>query len=152
MFSMCFELTPRAHIPDTRIPQLMQPWSVRTLMKSLYFWQTLFFRETTSIFRVKVVLPWRRLPWRWVACRRWSWRHLALKSLRRRPPAWRSSPLSSPWMGLCRRSRVSHFYTFFELSYTLVTTQLMGCRSSQKKIQRYRPKIDVQGKIFFCTF
>merc|ERR1711926_63182 len=25
----------------------------------------------------------------------------------------------------------------------------MGCRSSQKKFQRYRPKIDVQGKIFF---
>ena len=25
MFSMCSELTPRAHIPDTRIPQLMQP-------------------------------------------------------------------------------------------------------------------------------
>ena len=28
MFSMCSELTPRAPIPDTRIPQLMQPWSV----------------------------------------------------------------------------------------------------------------------------
>ena len=26
MFSMCSELTPRAHIRDTRIPQLMQPW------------------------------------------------------------------------------------------------------------------------------
>ena len=25
MFSMCSELTPRAHIPDTTIPQLMQP-------------------------------------------------------------------------------------------------------------------------------
>ena len=25
MFSMCSELTPRARIPDTRIPQLMQP-------------------------------------------------------------------------------------------------------------------------------
>ena len=25
MFSMCSELTPRAPIPDTRIPQLMQP-------------------------------------------------------------------------------------------------------------------------------
>ena len=24
----------------------------------------------------------------------------------------------------------------------------MGCRSSQKKIQRYRPKIEVWGKIF----
>ena len=29
----------------------------------------------------------------------------------------------------------------------------MGCRSSQKKFQRYRPKIDVQGKIFvFALF
>ena len=27
MFSMCSELTPRARILDTRIPQLMQPWS-----------------------------------------------------------------------------------------------------------------------------
>ena len=27
MFSMCSELTPRAPIPDTRIPQLMQPWT-----------------------------------------------------------------------------------------------------------------------------
>ena len=26
MFSMCSSLTPRARIPDTRIPQLMQPW------------------------------------------------------------------------------------------------------------------------------
>ena len=25
MFSMCSELTPRARIPDTRIPQFMQP-------------------------------------------------------------------------------------------------------------------------------
>ena len=27
MFSMCSELTPRARIPDTRIPQFMQPYS-----------------------------------------------------------------------------------------------------------------------------
>ena len=26
MFSMCSELAPRAHVPDNRIPQLMQPW------------------------------------------------------------------------------------------------------------------------------
>ena len=26
MFSMCSELTPRARIPDSRIPQFMQPW------------------------------------------------------------------------------------------------------------------------------
>ena len=29
MFSMCSELTPRARIPDTRIPQLMQPCNDR---------------------------------------------------------------------------------------------------------------------------
>ena len=28
MFSMCSELTPRARIPDSRIPQFMQPWSM----------------------------------------------------------------------------------------------------------------------------
>ena len=28
MFSMCSELTPRAPIPDTRIPQFMQPCTV----------------------------------------------------------------------------------------------------------------------------
>ena len=28
MFSMCSEPTPGALIPDTRIPQLMQPWSL----------------------------------------------------------------------------------------------------------------------------
>ena len=27
MYSLCSELTPRALIPDTRIPQFMQPWS-----------------------------------------------------------------------------------------------------------------------------
>ena len=30
MFSMCSELTPRAPVPDNRIPQLMQPWSELT--------------------------------------------------------------------------------------------------------------------------
>ena len=35
MFSMCSELTPRARIPDTRIPQLMQPW-LRAQQKSLH--------------------------------------------------------------------------------------------------------------------
>ena len=28
----------------------------------------------------------------------------------------------------------------------------MGCKSSQKKFQRYRPKIDVWGKIFVFAF
>ena len=32
MFSMCSELTPRARIPDTRIPQLMQPCMRMALM------------------------------------------------------------------------------------------------------------------------
>ena len=32
MFSMCSELTPRAPIPDTRIPQLMQPWHQRSVI------------------------------------------------------------------------------------------------------------------------
>ena len=33
MFSMCSELTPRARIPDTRIPQLMQPCWARIVYK-----------------------------------------------------------------------------------------------------------------------
>ena len=33
MFSMCSELTPHARIPDTRIPQLMQPCLYCTLHK-----------------------------------------------------------------------------------------------------------------------
>ena len=61
-----------------------------------YFWQILFFGW-------HAICRWRRVPWRWLDCRRRSWRRLSLKSLRRRPPAWRSSPLSSPWMGLSRR-------------------------------------------------
>ena len=34
MFSMCSELTPRARIPDTRIPQLMQPWQAMDYINS----------------------------------------------------------------------------------------------------------------------
>ena len=37
MFSMCSELTPRARIPDTRIPQFMQPWSWPFLCNCMYF-------------------------------------------------------------------------------------------------------------------
>ena len=33
MFSMCSELTPRAHVPDNRIPQLMQPWKETIFFK-----------------------------------------------------------------------------------------------------------------------
>ena len=35
MFSMCSELTPRAHVPDNRIPQLMQPWSTISTMTTM---------------------------------------------------------------------------------------------------------------------
>ena len=35
MFSMCSEFTPRARIPDTRIPQLMQPCTVLATTKSV---------------------------------------------------------------------------------------------------------------------
>ena len=49
--------------------------------------------------------------------------------------------------------RVSHFYTFFELSLVLLTTHAHGLKEFTKKFQRYRPKIDVQGKIFvFALF
>ena len=45
MFSMCSELTPRARIPDTRIPQLMQPcmWKGRFLKKK----RNIFFTKPT---------------------------------------------------------------------------------------------------------
>ena len=43
MFSMCSELSPRARIPDTRIPQLMQPW-VGLLT---YFGDGVNFRKST---------------------------------------------------------------------------------------------------------
>ena len=33
MFSICSELTPRAPIPDTRIPQLMQPWRTKDILE-----------------------------------------------------------------------------------------------------------------------
>ena len=47
MFSMCSELTPRAHVPDNRIPQLMQPW-----------WQLR--RHLSSIFRPELALSFPR--------------------------------------------------------------------------------------------
>ena len=40
MFSMCSELTPRAHIPDTRIPQLMQP-----CLRSLLVFNVVYFAD-----------------------------------------------------------------------------------------------------------
>ena len=38
MFSMCSELTPRAHVPDNRIPQLMQPCSLQR-KTNLWKWE-----------------------------------------------------------------------------------------------------------------
>ena len=40
------------------------------------------------------------------------------------------------------------FTLFLNWATPLSPLRLMGCRSSQKKFQRYRPKIDVQRKIF----
>ena len=45
---MCSELTPRAHVPDNRIPQLMQPWLGISNLEIFYgkffwqYWQKLF--------------------------------------------------------------------------------------------------------------
>ena len=52
MFSMCSELAPRAHIPDTRIPQLMQPWS-HTFVKRLNLENT---QKTTKIVRTSMMM------------------------------------------------------------------------------------------------
>ena len=44
MFSMCSEFTPRAPVPDNRIPQLMQPCSYITMpikeRIGIYVWQS----------------------------------------------------------------------------------------------------------------
>ena len=49
--------------------------------------------------------------------------------------------------------RMSHITPFFELSLVLLTTKALGLYEFTKKIQRYRPKIEVQGKIFvFALF
>ena len=42
---MCSELTPRAHIPDTRIPQLMQPCLTKALILSIELSDTLYLNE-----------------------------------------------------------------------------------------------------------
>ena len=49
-------------------------------------------------------------------------------------------------------SRVSHITPVFELSLVLLTTQALGLYEFTKKFQRYRPKIDVWGKIFVLHF
>ena len=54
MFSMCSEHTPRAPIPDTRIPQLMQPWRAthkRSLEKELATTLKLATKEITDDLR-----------------------------------------------------------------------------------------------------
>ena len=44
-------------------------------------------------------------------------------------------------------------HLFFELSLVLLTTKALGLYEFTKKFQRYRPKIEVQGKIFvFALF
>ena len=54
MFSMCSELTPRARILDTRIPQLMQPCTHRCLMidstmaKKFHFFYMSIYRNAKS--------------------------------------------------------------------------------------------------------
>ena len=46
-----------------------------------------------------------------------------------------------------------HSTPFFELSLVLLTTKALGLYEFTKKFQRYRPKIEVQGKIFvFALF
>ena len=59
MFSMCSELTPRARILDTRIPQLMQPWNIYnkiisegfiTYKKCFFFMITKMFDQGPTIF------------------------------------------------------------------------------------------------------
>ena len=47
MFSMCSELTPRARIPDTRIPQLMQPCPTVVLKRA----------TTVPAFSIHLLLP-----------------------------------------------------------------------------------------------
>ena len=41
MFSICSELTPRARVPDTRIPQLLQPWSVASKLRQYQTYELL---------------------------------------------------------------------------------------------------------------
>ena len=53
MFSMCSELTPRAHVPDNRIPQLMQPCLVAFIMRAAYLVSS---KQLTCI---KALNPWQ---------------------------------------------------------------------------------------------
>ena len=82
---MCSELTPRARIPDSRIPQFMQPWSCpRVLYKELIFWDStlLFYPEHW----VQKIQKWKMQPIR-VLCRCMSGRMQWLQS--KSPLMWR---------------------------------------------------------------
>ena len=60
---MCSELTPRAHIPDTRIPQLMQPWQYEQckLSFSRSLWGVLL-HLCWSFFHPRIhIICWRNL-------------------------------------------------------------------------------------------
>ena len=48
MFSMCCELTPLARIPDTRIPQLMQPWSTPGVLPRITLYLTCYRLKQTE--------------------------------------------------------------------------------------------------------
>ena len=58
MFSMCSELTPRAHVPDNRIPQLMQPWRFYQMMNlnRIFISQEDFFHAAFSPANSAVIL------------------------------------------------------------------------------------------------
>ena len=63
MFSMCSELTPRARIPDTRIPQLMQPWLLeRFLEHKLQIFNTIQMSKHSANAHVVTPLCPRSLP------------------------------------------------------------------------------------------
>ena len=97
MFSMCSELTPRARIPDTRIPQFMQPWSqccqnnlaivVQTTPHIFY----LYFEEITStlaLFFVRLCsIFWGMLTWIFKGqyIFQWNWTHQKNKYKLHRP-------------------------------------------------------------------
>ena len=59
MFSMCSELTPRAHVPDNRIPQLMQPSQSRKKLGLFRLGlETLDFDLKHSCFQLLFLADW----------------------------------------------------------------------------------------------
>ena len=57
MFSMCSELTPRAHVPDNRIPQLMQPWE----QENVHLKKELARLKGTNLKERRCLKPWSQL-------------------------------------------------------------------------------------------